>query len=82
MRLEIAARSEGTTPVGWIEQRLPPEPVLCMEKEADSSKPKNMLEVFGDLVGSVHSGGKDELAERHSEVFLECLEQRRREGRL
>jgi hypothetical protein len=75
-RLSNAAQQEGTTPIGWIEQRLPPE------KRPDIQQVKTMLELFGDSVGSISSGGKDRLSERHGELFADYLEQKRREGKL
>ncbi len=81
-RLIDAAQHEGTTPAGWIEQHLPPPQKPAAPKEKEPAKPQTMLEALGDLVGSVHSGGKDQLSIRHSELFAEYLEQKRREGRL
>lgn len=95
-RLVDAAQNEGTTPQGWIEQRLPPSkcdcpggeglpkpPVLTDERlEQMRKEGKTMLDVLGDLVGSVHSGGQLRASERVSELFGEYLEQKRREGRL
>jgi hypothetical protein len=40
------------------------------------------LEALGELVGSIHSGGKLGAAERHSELFAEGMEEKRRQGRL
>ena len=75
-RLVDAAHSEGTTPVGWIEQRLPEEAPPSLNQLP------SMYDLFKDVIGKYHSGGKERLAERHSEVFGEILEQKRREGRL
>jgi hypothetical protein len=81
-RLIDAAQSEGTTPAGWIENRLPPPSTNQSCEQASADKPKNMLEALGELVGSIHSGGKLGAAERHSELFAEGMEEKRRQGRL
>lgn len=74
-RLASAALREGTTPLGWIEQRLPAAP--------EEPRPgKTMADLFGDSVGKFHSGGQLRASERVSELFGEYLEQKRREGRL
>jgi hypothetical protein len=96
-RLVDAAQNEGTTPVGWIEQRLP-----TAECECDKGKPernveyltderleqmrkegKTMRDLLGDLIGCIHSGRGDlRASERHSELFAEGMEEKRRQGRL
>jgi hypothetical protein len=96
-RLVDAAQNEGTTPTGWIEQRLPSATERkCADKNAPAQierltnqqleqmrkEGQTMLDLFGDLVGSVHSGGKERLSERVSELFGDYLEQKRKEGRL
>jgi hypothetical protein len=90
-RLVDAAQSEGTTPVGWIEERLPPSECECSEpitkltpeqRREMHEQGKTLLDVFGDSVGSINSGGQLRASERVNELFGEYLEQKRREGRL
>ena len=75
-RLAEAAESAGTTPVGWIEQHLPP-PVA-----SEPEKGKTMADMFGDSIGKFRSSGELRASERVKELFGEYLEQKRREGRL
>ena len=91
-RLVDAAQSEGTTPAGWIQQRLPCDNCkpgssgvaeLTDERLEEMRKQgKSMLDLLGDLVGSVRSGGQLRASERHSELFAQGMEEKRRQGRL
>jgi hypothetical protein len=81
-RLLEAAESEGTTPVGWIQDRLPPPHDQRSSSLGTVAAPQNMLEALGDLVGSIHSGGQLQASERHGELFAEGMEEKRRQGRL
>lgn len=74
-RLAEAARNEGTTPIGWVEQHLPSVPPV-------GDQPHTMADVFGDSIGKFHSTGDLRASERVNELFGEHLEQKRREGRL
>lgn len=81
-RLVEAAHNEGTTPLGWIEERLPFPKRDPAGQERSAIKPKNMLEALGDYVGSFKSDGALRASERHGELFAEGMEQKRRQGRL
>jgi hypothetical protein len=91
-RLVDAAQTEGTTPVGWIEQRLPTAASMSSDSQVAKltderleqmrKDGKTVLEMLGDLVGSIHSGGQARASERHSELFVQGMEEKRREGRL
>jgi hypothetical protein len=95
-RLVDAAQSEGTTPLGWLDSHLPSKAECkCSSNEASSNpdyltderleqmrkEGKTMLDMLGDLVGSVHSGRGD-LSQRHGELFAEGMEEKRRQGTL
>jgi hypothetical protein len=79
-RLMKAAEFAGLTPAEWIERRLPPLPPPVRYNE-DGSR-MTMAQALAGRIGVVDSGGSEHLAERHSEVFGEILEEKRRAGRL
>jgi len=79
-RLMKAAEFAGLTPAEWIEKRLPPLPPPVRLNEDGS--PMTMAQAFAGRIGVVDSGGGERLAERHSEVFGEILEEKRRAGHL
>lgn len=79
-RLEQAAADEGVTPAEWIAERLPGRAAVppCPNDEPGQT----LAERFAPYIGVVASGGKECLSERHSDLFADYLEQKRREGRL
>jgi hypothetical protein len=78
--LAEAAAADGTTPLGWIAARLR---LLRGSRHVDPAQHgQTLAERFAGLVGVVDSGGSERLAERHSEVFGEMLEEQRKAGRL
>src|SRR4051812_22676943 len=68
--LEEAASASGTTPRGWIAANLPPASTAQPESKGVPSP--TPAERFAALVGGFRSERGD-LAERHSELFLEGL---------
>lgn len=80
-RLEREAAVEGITPEEWIARHLSTpggEPGPC-----SNGKPvRTMADVLAGRVGLFDSGGDGMLAERHSELFAEYLEEKRKAGRL
>jgi hypothetical protein len=81
VRLERVAAVEGITPAEWIARRIPTwgkEPEPCL-----NGKPaRTMADVLAGRVGLFDSGGSGMLAERHSELFGDYLEEKRKAGRL
>jgi hypothetical protein len=77
--LEEAARATGTTPEGWIAANLPP--TLVTSEDEENAPPGTLAERLVGLVGLIRSGRND-LAERHSELFMEGLLEKRRTGTL
>jgi hypothetical protein len=77
--LEEAASACGTTPEGWIAANLPP--VLAMQPGSKGLPSTTLAERFAALVGGFRSG-RDDLSERHSELFAEGMEEKRRTGTL
>jgi hypothetical protein len=77
--LEEAARATGTTPEGWIAANLPP--TLVASEDEENAPPGTLAERLAGLVGLIRSGRND-LAERHSELFMEGLLEKRRTGTL
>ncbi|HEU4881752.1 MAG TPA: hypothetical protein VFT45_05890 [Longimicrobium sp.] len=79
-RLEHAAEVEGITPAEWIARRIPTwgkEPEPCL-----NGKPtRTMADVLAGRVGLFDSGDGT-LSERHSELFGDYLEEKRKAGRL
>jgi hypothetical protein len=76
--LEEAAASSGTTPAGWIGASLPTSDA---HPDDESAPPGMLAERLAGLVGLVRSGRND-LAERHSELFLEGMVEKQGTGHL
>ena len=77
--LEAVASASGTTPAGWIAAKLPSTTDTPPEPEPASDE--TLEDGFEDYIGLFNSGRGD-LAERHSELFLEGLLEKRRTGTL
>jgi hypothetical protein len=77
--LEEAASASGTTPEGWIAANLPP--VSTMQPGSEGLPSTTLAERFAALVGGFRSERGD-LAERHSELFMEGLLEKQRLGNL
>jgi len=76
--LEEAASASGTTPEGWIAANLPPVSTMQPGSEGSEGLPSTTLaERFAALVGGFRSERGD-LAERHSELFMEGLLEKQR----
>jgi len=75
--LEEAASASGNTPAGWIAAHLPSATL----PQCDEPSSKTPAERFAALVGGFRSEHGD-LAERHSELFMEGLLEKRRLGHL
>lgn len=81
VRLVRAAEVEGITPAEWIARRIPAcakEPEAC----SNGRPARTMADVLAGRVGLIDSGGDGMLAERHSELFGDYLEEKRKAGRL
>jgi hypothetical protein len=78
--LEEAATSSGTTPAGWIAAHLP-QPAPAPQPECEEQPARTLAERLQGYIGLVDSGRTD-LAERHSELFLEGLLEKQRMGHL
>lgn len=78
--LEAAASASGTTPAEWIAANLP-QSALEPEAECNGQPQKTLAERLEGYIGLIHSGRGD-LAERHSELFMEGLLEKRRTGHL
>ena len=76
--LEEEALAVGTTPAEWIASRLP-GPVTSLEGEDPPTR--TLAERLKGYIGLVDSGRTD-LAERHSELFLDGLLEKQKMGRL
>lgn len=79
-RLERAAEVEGITPAEWVARCIPrsTNPLPCT-----NGKPaRTMADVLAGRVGLFDSGGDGMLSERHSELFGNYLEEKRKAGRL
>jgi hypothetical protein len=74
--LEAAATSSGTTPVGWIAERLP-QPAPASRMESEGSPSSTLAERFAGLVGGFRSGRGD-LSEHHSELYAEGVVEKHR----
>jgi hypothetical protein len=80
-RLEEVAVADGVTPAEWIARRIPAcakEPEPC----SNGRPARTMADVLAGRVGLFDSGGDGMLAERHSELFGDYLEEKRKAGRL
>jgi hypothetical protein len=75
--LQEAAAESGMTPADWIAARLPPK-----RREPLPQHAKTMADLFAGRIGGFHSGGREPLSEKSTEVFTDALEQKRRDGRL
>jgi hypothetical protein len=80
-RLEQTAEVERITPAEFIAPRIPtgakdPEP--C----SNGRPARTMADVLAGRVGLFDSGGDGLLSERHSELFGDYLEEKRKAGRL
>lgn len=92
-QLEAVAAIEGTTPDRWLDAHLPDvlppaEPLVDagyaeVRDTSDETEPKSLLDLLmrAGLVGGFRSGLGD-LAERHSEYFMEGMLEKRRMGTL
>ena len=78
--LEVAAAASGATPAEWIAERLP-QPAPTAEPEGDEQPPRTLAERLKGYIGLVHSERGD-LAERHSELFMEGLLEKQKRGHL
>ena len=78
--LAEAAEADGTTPLGWIAARL--RLLRSSTRGRDTSNDPTRADRLAGIVGVVASGGEERLSERHSEVFSEILEEKRRTGTL
>jgi hypothetical protein len=79
--LERAAEMERVTPAEWVARRIPTwaaEPEPC----PNGTPARTMADVLAGRVGLFDSGGDGMLAERHSELFGDYLEEKRKAGRL
>jgi hypothetical protein len=76
--LEETALASGTTPAGWIAAALPRS---AAPADGEDAPPGTLAERLAGLVGLIRSGRND-LAERHSELFLEGLLEKQRTGHL
>jgi hypothetical protein len=86
-RIQDAADAAGMPLDTWVIENLPlegPAPVQKGEVPPgpDGKPAKSMYDLFAGRVGVVNSGGAERLSERHSEVFGEILEEKRRAGHL
>lgn len=98
LALEAAATAEGTTPGRWLEAHLPemtissrqadlvadPAPVEShgFERSApEDAAPRTLYDLIKHRVGNFSSDYTD-LAERHSDYFMEGLLEKRRMGTL
>jgi hypothetical protein len=79
-RLQKAAAGAGRTPVDFNADATAAAPNRAAT--ASGEKPLTLRERFGDLIGGFRSGSKVPLSENCGEKFADCLEQKRREGRL
>lgn len=77
--LEDAAAAAGITPAGWIAAHLPPGSTAG--PACDGARPRTLAERFEGYIGFVDTGESD-LAERHSELFADGMEEKQRMGRL
>jgi len=79
-RIEEAASQSGNTVAEAVAARFPqkrPAPVLS----GSAMPPRTFADLCEGLIGAV-SLDRTDLAERHSELFAEGMEEKRRQGRL
>ncbi|HEX8905690.1 MAG TPA: hypothetical protein VF771_12640 [Longimicrobiaceae bacterium] len=79
-RLEAEASAHGKTPAEWIAARLPrPQREFRM---SNGEPPRTLADLMEGLIGTVSGGGGESMAENHSALFGEYLEEKRRQGHL
>ena len=79
-RLQDTASQSGSTPEEWIAARLPAPPRVFVTSSGEPAR--TLADLMEGLIGQYSSGGAEGLAENHSALFGEYLEEKRRDGRL
>lgn len=79
-RLRESASKSGRSIEQWISDRLPPAPRILLNRNGEPAR--NLAEAMEGLIGTYSSEGNEDLAENHSALFGEYLEEKRRAGHL
>jgi hypothetical protein len=74
------AEVHGLSLVGWIASKLPQRSPAS--SHADPDAPRSMAERLAGRLGRVGSGGGERVAQEHSRIFGDILEEKRRAGHL
>lgn len=80
--LKKAAKSSGTTPLGWLAAHLPKTTDMEGGQEVQEEGAKTLADLFAGREGRIQSGSKERLSETCGEKFTDYLEAKRKAGHL